>query len=195
MSNPKSETPTIYKINPLAKKRWSPRAFSDKAVEIEKLYALFEAARWAPSAFNEQPWRFIVGIKDKGNTYAKIFDALVEFNKKWANNAPVLLASCTAKNFKHNNKPNTTAAYDLGQAVSALTHQAMAENLFVHQMGGFDKEKIRKSFALSEAYDIHTIIALGYLGTPDMLPKDLKEAEQTPRERNPFEDFLWHFEK
>ncbi len=194
MKNPKQSTSTSYPINNLASKRWSPRSFADKAVEQEKIYALFEAARWSPSAFNEQPWRFIVGIKSQKSVYEKIYEHLIPFNKAWAKFAPVLLVACTKKTYSHNGKQNPTAAYDLGQAVSALTHQATYEGLFVHQMGGFDQDNLRKAFGIDNDFDIYTVIAVGYLDSPEKLPDDLKKAETTARERNAFKEFIWSFD-
>jgi len=189
MNNPIKKAHTNHPIISLSSERWSPRAFSSKAIESQKLASVFEAARWAPSAFNEQPWRFIVGKKND-EVYQNIFESLVAFNKKWAGFAPVLFVAYTKKTFAHNNSENSTAAYDLGQAVAHLTYQAMAEGLFVHQMGGFDKEKIKESFNIDDNYEIHTVIALGYPETPDILPDDLKKAELTPRERNEIAFFV-----
>ena len=181
MKNKEAQTET--KLHPIIKTRWSPRAFSSKGVEQEKLHRLFEAARWAPSCFNEQPWRFVIGIKDQNNTYTKIFEALAEGNKIWCQNVPVLVALCAKKTFTYNGQPNQWAFYDLGQAAAYITFQAMAEGLYVHQMAGFSAEKIQKAFAIPEDYQPFTVMAIGYLGNPDALPEDLKQSELSKRTR------------
>ncbi|NTW24734.1 MAG: nitroreductase family protein [Lentimicrobium sp.] len=178
-----------YPINDLLRQRWSPRAFNGQGVEKAKLLSIFEAARWSPSASNLQPWRFIVGIKgDK--TYEKIVSTLVEFNQLWATTAPVLLLAIT-KSTNNRGDKNISAAYDLGQAVAHLTFQASAEELFVHQMGGFDKAKTSVLFEIPEDFIVETAIAIGYMGNPDILPENLKKMEISPRERQKTSGFIF----
>ncbi|HMM12385.1 MAG TPA: nitroreductase family protein [Bacteroidales bacterium] len=180
-----------YPIMPLIAGRWSPRAFDGRPVENEKLQRIFEAARWAPSSSNEQPWRFIVGFKGD-EVYDKIFSTLVEFNRLWAGTAPVLfLAIAKTSSGKNPEKMNKAATYDLGQAMAYLTLQAMNEGLYVHQMGGFDVEMAGELFDLPVDYKVVTANTIGYIGNPDMLHPNLKVMENSPRERKPLSAFVF----
>jgi len=188
----KKEAKTAVEIHPLLKKRWSPRAFSDKLIDAATIRSLFEAARWAPSSMNEQPWRFIIGLKGD-DTYRSIFEALVEFNRLWAGFAPVLAVSCgkTAFSGKNDGKPNESFAYDVGQSVAHLTFQAMHEGLYVHQMGGFDKKMVIENFSIPEGFVPLTVFAIGYLGEPEMLHPNLIASEKGERVRMERSSFLY----
>jgi nitroreductase len=153
----------MSKINKLISDRFSPKKFSNKAIEKEKIDALFEAARWAPSCFNEQPWRFIYCNKESPEEWERIFSCLTESNKSWAGSAPVLAISFASTKFTFNGKTNRFAAYDTGMAVSNLLLQATDMGLFVHQMAGFDSDKARKSLNIPDKYEIFSIMAIGYL--------------------------------
>jgi nitroreductase len=153
----------MSKINKLISDRFSPRKFSNKAVEKEKTDALFEAARWAPSCFNDQPWRFIYCTKENPEGWEKIFSSLVDANKVWAISAPVLAISIATTKFTHNGKANRFAAYDTGMAVGNLLLQATDMGLFVHQMAGFDSDKARKALNIPDEYEIFSVMAIGYL--------------------------------
>ncbi len=179
---------TIYDIHPNLNKRWSPRAFENKTVEPEKIQCLFEAARWTPSAFNVQPWSFILGL-NKDETYQKIYECLVEFNQNWTKFAPVLVVSVGQK--IANGKENTSYRYDVGQSVAHLSFQAMEEDLYVHQMTGFDPEKARKNFDIPEEYEAISAFAIGYLGDPEILEGGMKEAELAKRERKEFKTLVF----
>ncbi|QSE96459.1 nitroreductase family protein [Fulvivirga lutea] len=168
-------------IEPIAN-RWSPRAFADKAVTKEDIMPLFEAARWAASCFNEQPWRFKVGIKGE-EMYDKIFNTLGEFNQNWVKTAPVVVLVCAKKAFDHNGKPNAHSWYDSGQAVANLATQATANGLYLHQMAGFDRDKAEKEVVKDDHYDAICVFALGHLGNPDQLPDQLKEKEEAKQQR------------
>ena len=172
-----------YPIMDEIRMRWSTRSYATAPVSENIINAMLEAARWAPSAFNEQPWRFITAYKDKDNLYSTIAASLVEFNKKWTAHAPVLIVCCTLKNNSHNDKPNAYAVYDAGQAVAFLTLQAMKHNVLVHQMGGFDKDALRASLHISEAYEILTVMAVGYYDAGADIPEDMRKSEQAPRVR------------
>ena len=165
------------------KNRWSPRAFSEKPVEHDKLERVFEAARWSASCFNEQPWRFFVGIKGQGNTWDKIFNSLGEWNQKWCKSVPVLVLLVTKKSFTRNDKPNDFAEYDLGQTAAYLSIQAMKEGLFTHQMAGFNRIDARDSFAIPDEYILKTVMAIGYYGDAKNLPDDMRKTELGPRSR------------
>ncbi len=178
-------------LHELIEKRYSPRAFSNEAVEEEKIISLLEAARWSPSSMNEQPWRFIVGVKGEGETYEKIYNALFEQNQSWAKNAPVLILA-VVKEFNDISKQNNRhAEYDLGQAIAHLTIQATSLNLYLHQMGGFDPDKAGKLFNIPEGYTPMSVIAIGYLGNIDSLPEQLKVREKAKRNRKELSELVF----
>jgi nitroreductase len=177
-------------VEDLILKRWSPRSFADKPVSTEDLTKIFTAASWAASSYNEQPWRFFVGKKGDA-TYAKILDSLIEFNQGWAKTAPVLILSVGKKTFTQNDQPNAYALHDTGAASANLVLQAIALGLHTHGMGGFDKDKVRASLEIPEAFEIGAVWALGYLGDPAALPAPLKEMELAPRQRNPLSAFVF----
>ena len=179
-----------FPIHELLENRWSPRAFDGRKVEIEKLRRMLEAARWAPSASNEQPWIFIVG--EMGDeTYQMIFDTLVEFNQLWAKTAPVLMLAIGKKTSVKTGKINDWFKYDVGQAVAHLTFQASAEGLFVHQMGGFDTYKARELFMIPNDYEALTAIAVGYQGDYSMLHPKLQNLELAERVRKSADEFVF----
>lgn len=181
---------TTLDIHPVIKARWSPRSFNpDRPVEQEKLNRLFEAARWAPSGFNEQPWRYIAGIKGDDNWNA-IFSTLVSFNQEWAQNAPVLVMTMGKKTLAKNGKPNASYIYDLGASVAYMTFQAYTDGLVMHQMGGFSKENAMEAFDLSEDFEPLTVIAIGYQDIPEKLNPDMEEMERTARTRLPLHDIV-----
>jgi nitroreductase len=182
---------TTYAIEELLKQRWSPRAFSDRPVEPEKLLRLWEAARWAASCANEQPWYFIVATKQDEAEYARLLSCLRENNQQWARQAPVLMASVAKLAFDANGQPNRYAFHDVGLAVANLITQATALGLFVHQMAGFYPEKVRELYGVPEAFEPVAGIVLGYPGDPSLLPEDLKQRELAPRVRRPIESFVF----
>lgn len=184
--------PTTYPINALIRDRWSPRAFAGRPVDEGMLHRLFEAARWAPSSFNEQPWGFIVGNKHEDpEAHAAIASCLVEGNRRWAERAPVLMMSVAKLTLERNGKPNRHAYHDLGQAVAMLLVQATDLELVVHQMGGFDQEMARQVLEIPEHYDPVAGIALGHPGDPESLPAELQRGEYKPRARKDFKEFVW----
>ena len=151
-------------IKEIIRKRKSLALFSDKEVEEEKLNQIFESARWAPSSFNEQPWRFIYAAKSDQENYKKMEDSLTDGNRKWAGSAPVLITVLAKTNFTHNNMENKHAYYDVGQAVATLALQATDLGLYLRQMAGFFSDKITEGLGVPEGYDPVAIIALGYAG-------------------------------
>ena len=179
-----------HPIHDLLRRRWSPRAFSDRMVEPEILRSLFEAARWAPSSNNEQPWHFIVGTKAEMTAYDRLFQCLKEGNKKWAFRAPVLMLSVARLNFEDEGVPNRHALHDTGMAAFSLTMQATALGLFVHQMAGFEIDKARNDLAIPSGFEPVAMIAVGYPGDPAELPDYLRERELKPRERNAIGKFV-----
>jgi nitroreductase len=182
---------TDYPILELLKRRWSPRAFSDQMVEPEKLRSLFEAARWAPSSFNEQPWSFILATKQYPEEHARVLSCLSERNQQWARLAPVLMVSVAKLNFDRTGKPNRHAFYDLGMAVGNLMVQATAVDLFVHQMAGFSPVKVTEIFGVPAAFEPVAAIAVGYGAKVDDLPEPFREAELGPRSRKPVQSFVF----
>jgi nitroreductase len=180
-----------YPIHELIRKRWSPRSFSDRPVEPDKLLQLLEAARWAPSCFNEQPWAFIVSGRDDPETYGRLLACLTERNRSWAGRAPVLMLSVAKLHFEQDGKPNRFALHDVGLAIGNLVLQATAMDLFVHQMAGFSIDRARASFGIPESHEPVAMIALGYRGDPADLPEAFREREVAPRVRNPLHSFVF----
>ena len=175
-------SPSGRPIHELLRRRWSPRAFSDRAVPTEVLLNIFEGARWAPSASNRQPWSFIIGIKGQGDGHGAIFGCLNTGNRVWAGRAPILIVA-VASTVNEDGKTNAWALYDIGQAVAHLSIQGMADGVWVHQMAGFDKEAMRKALAIPEGGEPVTVIALGYADEPGILPAELQDRENAPRQR------------
>jgi nitroreductase len=163
--------------------RRSRRAYSDQPVEPEKIQSLFEAARWAPSSVNEQPWIYIYATKEQPELWEKIFEAVNDSNKVWVKNAPLLIASLVRKNFIRNDRPNLSARYDLGGANAFLSLQAAHLGLNVHQIGGFISEKAIQNLHIPDTYEPVVIMAIGYPGDVEKLPENLKLRELAPRER------------
>ena len=174
---------TQYPIHELLKRRWSPRAFAARTVELEKLRSLFEAARWAPSSYNEQPWRFIVAMKEEQTEYDRLFRCLVEGNQKWAHQAPVLILSVASMKFEEDGSANRHAFHDTGMAAENLLLQATALGLVAHQMAGFDVGRTRAEFKIPPDCDPVAMIALGYPGDHTTLPDRLRDRELKSRER------------
>jgi nitroreductase len=173
---------TNLELQPLIHQRWSPRSFTNKEIDKATLLRIFEAARWAPSSSNEQPWRFIVGLKGE-RTWDLIWDTLVDFNQKWAKLAPVLVLSIGKKTSSRSQKPNIAYQYDVGQSVAYITFQAMHEGIHVHQMGGFDGEKAARLFNVPADYHVLTAFALGYKGDPNLLEGNFEAMEKSARMR------------
>jgi nitroreductase len=176
---------TGYPIHCLIQRRWSPRSFDDRSLESEKLVQLLEAARWAPSWRNDQPWRFIVATQEDPEAYRRMFDCLKQGNQRWAGRAPVLMIAFAKKGYDHDTRTNPITLYDTGQAVAQLTIEALSQGLYVHQMGGVHHDKIRETYNLPEAYQPIVALAIGYLGEPTDLPPDLQQREEAPRSRLP----------
>jgi len=177
-------------IHDLIRERWSPRAFSDKCVAPEVLRSLFEAARWAASSNNEQPWVYLVATKEVAENFAKMVGVLVEFNADWAKHAPVLALSVAHLKMERDGKPNRVALHDVGTASAQLTFEANSRELFVHQMAGFHAEKARETFRIPPDWEPVAAMAIGYPGNADLLPQKLRERELAPRTRKPLKEFV-----
>src|SRR3981081_3715324 len=159
--------PSDFPVHELIRERWSPRAFADKPVPQDVLRSIFEAARWAPSGNNEQPWAYIVATKDDRGYLEKMLSVLVEFNAHWAKHAPVLALAVAKMTFEKNAAPNRNAQYDTGAATALLSVEATAHGLAVHQMAGFDAEKARQVFGIPAGWEPIAALAIGYPGDPD----------------------------
>lgn len=179
-----------YPIHELLKQRWSPRAFSSRSVGPEILCSLFEAARWAPSCFNDQPWAYLVALQENAEEFARMASVLMEGNAVWAARVPVLAVSLARLSFHHNGQPNRHALHDVGAATVLLAIEATARGLAVHQMGGFYPEKVRQLFAVPPDWEPVAAIAIGYPGEPDSLPEKLAQREREPRSRKPLSEFV-----
>ena len=183
---------TQNEIHPLIKERYSGLAFSSQEVEDSALAQLFEAARWAASSFNEQPWRFIYAHNRKQESQFKtILDCLSPPNQIWAKEAAVLIISAFRLNFSHKEHPNRHAAHDLGQAMANFSLQAVHLGLNIHQMAGFDSEKARSDLAIPKPFEPGAAIALGYPGDIESLPPDIKERAKSPRERKQLSELVF----
>jgi nitroreductase len=174
---------TLFPVHDVIRRRWSPRAFASKPVAPEILGALLEAARWAPSSFGEEPWRYLIATQDTPEDFKRMLACLAEKNQEWARGAPVLMIGCAKLTFTRNGKVNRHAYHDLGQATAQLTLEAVSRGLFVHQMAGILPDKIRETYKIPGDFDPVTGIAIGYPGEPEQLPEAFREAERAPRKR------------
>jgi len=182
--------PTNFPVHDLIRDRWSPRAFAAKPIEPAVLASLFEAARWAPSSNNEQPWAYLVATKEDAENFAKTLSVLVEFNASWAKDAPVLVLAVAGLKFQANGSPNRNAFYDTGAATALLSVEATSRGLAVHQMAGFDPAKAKLVFEIPEDWEPIAAIAIGYPGDPKSLPQKLHDREVAPRTRKPLTEFV-----
>ncbi|MBM4112101.1 MAG: nitroreductase [Phycisphaerae bacterium] len=177
------EAPVDAPILALLRERWSPYVYSSKPVPDADLRAIFEAARWAPSSYNEQPWRFIVATSADAAAHAKVLLCLVEANQAWAKHAPVLALGCHTTVHAKNGKPNKAAAHDLGQAAAQLSIEAASRGIRVHQMIGIVPERAKELFKVPDGVEVLTGLALGYPGEPAKAAPDLasRDAARRPR--------------
>ena len=185
---------TRVQIDPLIASRWSPRAFDPEgAVDREKITALLEAAHWAPSCYNDQPWRFIVCNRhDNKVAWQLALSCLMSINQLWAKNAPLLIIACANEIFTHNGKANRWAQYDTGAASMNICLQATALGLFAHQMGGFDAERAHGIFKLPQDLTPMSVIAVGHHGGLDGLEEGFVAGETAAREREPLESHFFN---
>src|SRR5262249_18751235 len=179
-----------YRIHDLLRRRWSPRAFDNRPVEPGKLRSLFEAARWAPSSNNGQPWRFLLATKENVTEYDRLFNCLVEGNQKWARRAPALLLSVAKLEFE-DGSPNRHALHDTGMAAENLILQATAFGLAAHQIAGFRSDAVRMDCQIPEGYEPVAIIAIGYPGDPALLPDRLRAREAQQRVRKSLTELVY----
>lgn len=169
--------------------RMSPRAFDpSKTVDETDLMSCFEAARWAPSSYNNQPWRYVFARKGS-QSYQLMTESLVEFNKMWCKNAPILVLICSCKYFVHNHKPSATASLDTGASYMSFILEAHKRGIITHTMEGFDKQLLSKSMNISENYTVEALMAVGYLGSLQLLPPEL-QAKETPSTRRALSEMV-----
>jgi nitroreductase len=180
-----------YSIHPLMAGRRSALAFASTPVASEILACLMEAARWAPSSMNEQPWSFIVTTKANKSDFDRLLGCLVEFNMQWAQHAPVLLLSVAKLTFESTGEPNRHALHDVGLATAALTVQATVCGLVVHPMAGFDVGKARRDFSIPQDHEPVAVAAIGYPGSAADLPEKLRKRDASPRKRKPLPNFVF----
>jgi nitroreductase len=182
---------TLPSVHELIRARWSPRAFSTREVSNSDLKTIFEAARWAASSYNEQPWRFLVARKSDPAAYEKILNLLVPFNQAWAKSAPVLFVMAAKRTFSHDNSPNPYGLHDAGQALAHVFLQATALGLHAHGMAGFDWQRARTDLGIPDDYEVAAAAALGYLGSPDQLAAQQRQTELAPRTRKPQKEIVF----
>lgn len=178
---------TPNNLHDIIKNRWSPRAFSDELITDGDLQALLQAARWAPSSMNEQPWHYLIAKRGTAG-FEKMVDALVEANQVWAKNASHLMIALAKKHFDYKNRVNRHHMHDVGAANVSMMIQGASMGIYGHMMGGFKSEVAHESFAIDqEVYEIACFIALGKDGNAEKLDEKLREREQAPRKRNAIE--------
>jgi nitroreductase len=182
---------TDHPVHELVARRWSPCAFAERAVADDDLRSLFEAARWAPSSYNEQPWRYIVARRQDEAAFERLLSCLVEGNQVWARTAPVLALGCVSLDFARNGKPNKAALHDLGLAAGNLLLEATARGLYVHQMIGILPDRARELYAIPERCEAVTGLAIGHLGDPSTLPDFYRARDLAPRSRRPLGELVF----
>jgi nitroreductase len=178
-------------LHPLIQERWSPKVFDAAPLPDALLRDLFEAARWAPSSMNEQPWRFVLGRRGRGEIFERLRSTLSEGNEVWARHAPVLVLVAARTTFTRNVRPNRHAWHDTGLAVAQLILQATAGGLAVHPMGGFDGEAARSAAGLPEGFEPVVMLALGRRGKPGRAPAGVEERDPAARSRLPLSAILY----
>jgi len=186
------KNPTEHPIHELLAERWSPYAIDpEKTVSTDDLTGLFEAARWTMSSYNAQPWRYIVGVRGRSDEiWQQVYDVLLEGNQPWAKNAPVLALGLAEQNFEYNGKPNKAALHDLGAASAALTFEATARGMVVHQMIGIDPDKAVQTFAIPGSIEPLTALAIGYVGNADAVADEFAQRDNRKRERKALQDLI-----
>lgn len=182
---------TDYPVHELIAERWSPYCFDSRPVADDDIRSIFEAARWAPSSYNEQPWHYIIAKKENAVEFARLLSCLVEGNQDWARDVPLLALGITHLNFARNGKPNRAAVHDLGLAAGNLLLEATARGLFVHQMIGILPDRIRELYGVPDGYEPLTGIAIGYQGKAQACSDEMAQRDQARRPRKPLNEFLF----
>ncbi|MDD5254016.1 MAG: nitroreductase family protein [Candidatus Nanoarchaeia archaeon] len=177
-----------HEINNIFIERWSPRAMSGEILSEDEIMSLFEAARWAPSSYNNQPWKFVYARKNT-EYWDKFFNLLIDFNKSWVKDAALLILIISKRNFEYNNKPSVSHSFDTGAAWQNLALQGSINGLVVHAMEGFDYEKAKQLFKIPDDYKIEAMIAVGKPGKKENLPKEL-QGRESPSSRKKIGNFV-----
>jgi nitroreductase len=185
----KNQRKTSYPVADVIVNRWSPRALSGEAISKQELMSLFEAARWAPSSYNNQPWYFVYALRDTPQ-WATLFDLLVAFNQSWAKNAAALVLIVSKDDFHKTGKPSRTSAFDTGAAWENMAIQAVSQGLVTHGMEGFDYDKAKKVLNIPDGYTVQAMVAVGKLGQKNLLPPELQEKEVVT-DRKPLNEFVF----
>jgi len=187
---------TDHPVHSIVASRWSPYIFDpEKTVSSADLHSLFEAARWTMSSYNAQPWRYIVGVKNRSqDIWDQVFEVLIEGNQSWAEKAPVLALGLIEHNFEYNGNPNKAALHDLGAASASLTYEATHRGITVHQMIGIEPEKARQQFDLPPSIEVVTGLAIGYTGVSSEEDSEFAKRDARPRERKPITEIILHGE-
>lgn len=183
----KTRKPT-YEVNPIIVSRWSPRSFTGQELNDKELFSLFEAARWAPSSYNNQPWRFIYAKRNSPN-WNLFFSLLADGNKLWCSNASVLVVIISKKTFDYNGKPSITHQFDAGAAWENLAIQAVTQGLSTHAMQGFDYERAKKELNVPDDYEVMAMVTIGKKGPKEKLPPELQKNE-APNDRKPLTEIV-----
>lgn len=190
MNSQKQVTPD-HPVHALITGRWSPYAFSERPVSDAELRSLFEAARWAASSYNEQPWSYILATPGNPDEFSRLLSCLVEANQAWARAAPALALGCTSLHFSRNGKPNAAAVHDLGLSSANLTLEATARGLYVHQMIGILPDRARELYAIPEGVQATTCLAIGYAADSATAPEPWRPRDLAPRARKPLREFVF----
>ncbi|MEM6749062.1 MAG: nitroreductase family protein [Planctomycetota bacterium] len=193
MTDPNRLAPTQTPVLEAVRQRWSPRAYDPEArIPADQLRTMFEAAAWASSSFNEQPWRFVLATPDTPEQFQAILQTMAEANQAWAQHASLLIATAGKTDFSKNGKPNRCWQHDVGQAMAHLSLQAAALGWQVHQMAGVDLEALRAAVAIPEGYEPFTVSAIGRVGDAGALPEAwMRDAESAPRVRKPLDEVVF----
>ena len=186
----KAATPD-HPVHELIAARWSPYGYASTPVSDDDLRSIFEAARWAPSSYNEQPWSYVMATQESRDEFERALSCLVEPNQAWAKSAPVLVLCITSRSFSRNGKPNAAAVHDLGLAAANICFEATVRGLFVHQMIGILPDRVRELYEVPDGHDPVTALTIGYAADPAPLPDQLRERDQSPRTRKPLPEFVF----
>ncbi len=179
---------SLYPILPILLSRFSSRAFSEERLTEDELMALFEAARWAPSSYNNQPWRFVY-VRRGEKEWDTLFNVLIDFNKSWCSKADTLVAVISRNEFEHNNKPAHTSHFDTGAAWMSLALEAHARNIVAHGMEGFDYDALKRNLQIPDSFTVEAMIAIGKQGNKEELSEELKKRE-VPSTRKPLTEII-----
>jgi nitroreductase len=182
---------TDYPILPILAERWSPYGFENRPVSETDLCSLFEAARWAASSYNEQPWNYLVATRENSAEFGRLLSCLVEANQAWAKEAPVLILGIVSLRFARNNQDNRAAVHDLGLAAGNLLAEATTRGLSVHHMIGILPDKARELYQIPEFFEAWTAMAIGYKADPTKLADALRERDMALRQRKPLNKFVF----